>query len=297
MGTVVTMDVVTAGVADHLRPQLDESLSCAFGWFDLVESHCSRFDPDSELMRLCARAGVPVPVSPLLYEAAAYALAVAEASGGAFDPTVGAAMQARGFDREYRTGRRVPGLREPATHVSYRDVELDPATSSITLRRPLVLDLGAIAKGLAIDLAARELQRWRDYVIDAGGDLYLAGVNARGESWTVGIRHPREADALVDAVRVSDAAVCTSGDYERRIAGTDVHHLIDPRTDEAACSAASATVVAPAAIVADALATAAFVLGPEAGLALLTAQGVEGMIVTPALERRATSAFPVAETR
>ena len=85
----------------------------------------------------------------------------------------------------------------------------------MTLHRPLLLDLGAVAKGLAIDMAARELQPFENFAIDAGGDLYFGGCNAAGEPWSVGIRHPR-GDGLLDTLRVSDAAVCTSGDYERR---------------------------------------------------------------------------------
>ena len=84
---------------------------------------------------------------------------------------------------------------------------------------------------------------------------------------------------------MSDKAVCTSGDYERREGrADDSHHLLDPRTRGQATLAASATVVAPAAILADALATAAFVLGPDEGIRLLTRVGVEGMILSAALD-------------
>jgi len=157
---------------------------------------------------------------------------------------------------------------------------------TITLRRELTLDLGAVAKGLAVDAAARELQPLGDFAIDAGGDLYLGGRNPDGGKWHVGIRHPRADRTLIDALRVSDAAVCTSGDYERG------DHLIDPRTGLAASLAASVTVVAPGAMLADALATAAFVLGPAEGLALFERHAVEGLIVTPSLERFETASLP-----
>jgi thiamine biosynthesis lipoprotein len=85
---------------------------------------------------------------------------------------------------------------------------------------------------------------------------------------------------------VSGRAVCTSGDYERRASAG--HHLLDPRTGQPASGAASVTVVAATAMLADALATAAFVLGPDAGLRLLDRHGVGGVIVTPALERFST---------
>jgi thiamine biosynthesis lipoprotein len=180
--------------------------------------------------------------------------------------------------------------------VSYRDVQLDAGASTITLMRSLQLDLGAVAKGLAIDLAARELQPWQDFVIDAGGDLYLGGHRPDGEPWTVGIRHPVHEDAIIDEVPVADGAVCTSGDYERRTADRASHHIIDPRTGVSSTALSSATVTAASAFVADGLATAAFVLGPEAGLSFLEEQGVEGLLVTPALDRYTTPAWKGART-
>jgi FAD:protein FMN transferase len=145
--------------------------------------------------------------------------------------------------------------------------------------RPLTLDLGAVAKGLAVDAAARELEPYTNFAIDAGGDLFLGGCNHEGEPWSVGIRHPRIPGELIDRLRVSNQAVCTSGDYERG------EHILDPRANVAAGAVASATVVAPGAMLADALATAAFVLGPEEGIHLLERMGVEGLLVTADLQR------------
>ena len=271
MGTLVTIEVV------HPSAESDEAVDRAFGWFHEIEARCTRFS-ESELTRLTAQPGVPVPASPILYEAVRFALLVAEESGGAFDPTVGHRMEARGFNREHRTGEIFRSAIAPDDDAGYRDVLLDPDRRTILLRRPLTLDLGAVAKGLAIDTAARELEPFRDFAIDAGGDLYLGGSNERGAPWSVGIRHPRHDHELIDSLRVSNQAVCTSGDYERR------SHIIDPRIGTTADTVASATVVASGAMLADALATAAFVLGPEEGIQLLTRLGVEGLIVTPELK-------------
>src|SRR5438034_10656632 len=101
-------------------------------------------------MRLSTQIGVPVPVSPVLYEAVRFALAVAAESGGAFDPTVGYSMEMRGFNRNYSTGQVVQSQIDPSRDVSYRDVCMEPNRKTITLRCPLILDLGAVAKGLAI---------------------------------------------------------------------------------------------------------------------------------------------------
>ncbi|MGH7615994.1 MAG: FAD:protein FMN transferase, partial [Gemmatimonadaceae bacterium] len=247
----------------------------------------------SELRRLSEHVGEPVLVSATTLEAVRFALALAEDTDGAFDPTVGHAMAARGFDRNHRTGERVAVANAVANaeNATYRDVEIDAVGSTITLHRPLQLDLGAVAKGLAVDLAARALAPLANFAINAGGDLFVSGENAAGAAWSVGIRHPRDEHSLIDTLRVSNAAVCTSGDYERTSPRDGSHHILDPRPGVRAAEVASATVVAPLAMVADGLATAAFVLGPSRGIELLVRHGVEGLIVTPGLERFTTPAF------
>ena len=251
MGTIVTIEV--------LCPKADAAIDRAFAWFHEIESRCSRFNPAIELMRLVAQPGVSVSVSPILFEAVRFSLIAAEETEGAFDPTT--------------SGR-------------YRDIAVDPKKNTITLNRPLTLDLGAVAKGLAVDAAARELEELQDFAIDAGGDLYLGGLNPQGEPWTVGIRHPRRDREVIHTLCASGQAVCTSGDYERG------QHIQDPRTGAPARSVASATVIAPSAMLADALATAAFVLGPDEGIGLLDRMGVEGLIFTPDLQRSETRGLP-----
>lgn len=293
MGTVVTIHIVGHGETAETRATRKHDVEAALAWFHEVERVCSRFDPASELSRLSTQIGASVPVSDLLFEAVRFALAVAEETAGAFDSTVGLLLEDRGFNREYRTGAVVRSTLERGAGVSYRDVHLDADSRTIMLARPLLLDLGAVAKGLAIDMAARELEARSvdDFAIYAGGDLYLAGNNADAKPWSVGIRHPRDEDTLFETLRASNVAVCTSGDYERQTsgdAGRAGHHIIDPRTSASATALASVTVLAASAMVADALATAAFVLGPVDGVHLLERHAVDGLLVTPALERITT---------
>jgi len=282
MGTFVSIDLVRDD------PAADQAVERAFEWFREVERRCTRFDPASELMQISTTAcGAPVAVSPMVFQAIQFALTVAEESEGAFDPTIGRTMEARGFDREHRTGQPIRSTIEPDPDVSYRDVQIDAESQTVTLRRPLVLDLGAVAKGLAIDMAARELADIGDFAIDAGGDLFLGGRNAAGQAWTVGIRHPR-AEGVIESVEVSNQAVCTSGDYERLSSDGAGHHILDPRRRTTAWEAASVTVIASSAMLADALATAAFVLGPAIGIPWLERQQVEGVMFTSDLRRYAT---------
>lgn len=283
MGTAVS---ITVAGGDPLAREARARR--AFGWFTEVEAVCSRFDETSEVRRLCRHVHEAVVVSPLLFEVVQFACAVAEASDGAYDPTVGVSMEARGFDRHWRSGERVAPTQNGAG-ASWRDLRLDVHHRTITLARPMVIDLGGIAKGLAVDLAARDLADCGHFAIDAGGDVYVAGLRSDGEPWSVGVRHPRESNTLLARLRLSDCAVCTSGDYERRSPHDHHGHLLDPHTGDAATDVISATVLAPRAMVADALATAAFVLGPKRGIALLEQQGVEGIVIGADHTRRETS--------
>jgi FAD:protein FMN transferase len=271
MGTLVSIDVDAP----------EEAVTRAFQWFRQVEACCSRFDAHSELRRLTA--GKPHEASAMLFEAVRFALQVAAETDGAFDPTLGSRMAARGFNRHYATREisDAPGSDE----VTWRCVEIDARDRTILLHRPLTLDLGAVAKGLAIDTAARELLPYRNFAIDAGGDLYVGGHNPRGEAWHIGVRHPHARNTLIEQIQVKDRAVCTSGDYERGA------HILDPRDGTPAQALASVTVVAPNAMLADALATAAFVLGPENGIALLDRMGVDGLLITPGLQQHRTQGF------
>jgi thiamine biosynthesis lipoprotein len=298
MSTVVTVQVVGASTTPTERDARAAGVARALEWFAHVEAACSRFDAASELRGLSTNFGVPVAVSPMLFHALSFSLAVARDTDGAFDPTIGRQMEALGFNRSHRDDAVVTSPFDN-TPVSFRDIELDDVQHTVCINRPLALDLGAVAKGLAIDLASRELDAFPHFAIDAGGDQFFRGHNAHDEPWSVGIRHPRERDRTITTLRVTNRAVCTSGDYERVLPspgadGTSVHHLRDARTGASAYALASVTVLAPTAMVADALATAAFALGPNDGSALLARHGVDALLITPELECLTVGSLPYA---
>ena len=291
MGTVVRIEVIGQPGTDAERERRNTAMDRALDWFRAVESCCSRFDANSEVRRLAGCVGAQMPVSAMLAGTIRFALALAEETSGAFDPTMGQLMESRGDNLEYRSRLPVDRTDALTERVTWRDVFVDQQRNVITLLKPMVLDLGAIAKGLAVDLSAQELRHLGNYAVDAGGDLYLSGTNAKHEPWRVGIRHPRSVDELIQTLCVSGAAVCTSGDYERphHSAGDGEHHLLDPREMRSPTGVTSATVVAPSAMVADGLATAAFVLGPRDGIALLERHGVDGLVITTTRERHMTA--------
>jgi len=277
MDTWVNVQVV----ADSPRETIEPTVQRALAWFETVERICTRFDPTSEVMQLLGHVGCPVRVSTLLFEVAAFAHDLAKQTNGAFDPTIGATMEQLGFATNYRTGEIV-NSHVGAESGDFHDVRLDRRARTILLRRPVVLDLNALAKGLAIDLAVQELQSYPDFCIEAGGDLYVRGHNMTGENWHVGIQHPRAEGLLARTLHLSEVAVCTSGDYERRAPGAGAEgHILDARTRQPVLDLASVTVVAPTAMAADGLSTAAMILGRERGLEFLEDQGVGGLLVTP----------------
>jgi thiamine biosynthesis lipoprotein len=284
MDTLVT---ISLGLPIGERPRWDGQLRRAFEWFAAVESACSRFDPASEVNQLVEHVGEPVEVSPVLAAAIRLALRIAEDTGGAFDPVVGGRLAAAGYDRDYRTGVRWRGGRTLAPDATWRDVTIDDA-DLVTLAEPVLLDLGGLVKGLAIDLASLEFADCPGALVNAGGDVYAAGTDVNGSPWRVGIADPLHPGQLLGAFAVADLAVATSGCYARG------PHLVDPRpmpTPEER-RAASVTVVAPSAAAADGLSTAAAVLDVEAATDLLeSVEDVAGVLVTPSGARLSTAGF------
>ena len=278
MDTWIKVQVVSTRPGAHVESSIYKALE----WMTAVERALSRFEPDSEVMRLPRRPGRALRVSALLFEATDFAVRLARLTDGVFDPTAGGLLERHGFNRSYRTGLDVKSGLDEKT-VSYRDVKLDRHARTVTLRRPLVLDLGAIAKGLAVDLVSRDLtaQGLLHFSVEAGGDVYARGLNASGIPWQIGIQHPRAESLLIGSVSLSDAAICTSGDYERR-APNGTSHILDARTARPPAEPlASVSVMAPTAMAADGLSTAAMILGRERGLKLLEAQGVSALLIQP----------------
>jgi thiamine biosynthesis lipoprotein len=134
------------------------------------------------------------------------------------------------------------------------------------------LTLDGIAKGYIVDAICAELVRGgvRRYLVDAGGDIRARGVNTRGRPWTIAVENPWHRGDYPDAISLTDAAVATSGSYERFYEPTHAcHHIVDAATGRSPVRCSSVSVVAPTALAADALATSVFVMGPNDGLAFI----------------------------
>jgi thiamine biosynthesis lipoprotein len=159
------------------------------------------------------------------------------------------------------------------TLVDYRNVILDAEHHTVRFARPGVeLDLGGIAKGFAVEVAAGVLRRrGLSGFIDAGGNQYLLGTPPGKRTWNVGIKNPDVPDRVMGVVEIGEISVSTSADYYNFLVATGrtYGHILDPRTLAPATEALSVTILSRDATLGDALSKAAFILGPKAGLALV----------------------------
>ncbi len=241
----------------------------------------SRFREDSELSRINRGSG-PVRVSADLLALICRARSYVARTSGAFDPGVGAAVVAAGYDRSFAPGaldRDAAPTARP-TRTSLLDVAIDEGACTVTLPAGAQLDLGGLAKGLTVDRAAALLPDVG--AIDAGGDAVLRGEGPDGEGWVVDVEDPNDASRVVLSFRARDRAIATSAANRRRwrVGSIDRHHLIDPRTGEPARSdVAQATAIAASAELADVLAKSVFVLGAREGARLLDREGAAGVLV------------------
>jgi len=276
MGTVVTVRVV----GDRSETEMRAAIGTALDLMRSVETTLTRFDDDSALRRLCRTPGELVAVPPMLYYALQVAVEVASLTDGVFDPTVAPYMEALGFTRHYLTGNDLRSGIAPGSPATFRDITLVEDGGRVRLERPLALDLDAVAKGLGVDLAAQSLAGWDGFLVDAGGDVAVAGLDPDGSPWRVGVEHPAAPDRLLRRLRVGTGAVCTSGSGKRPSPVVpDAHHLVDARTGRPADGLLSCTVVGPQAMMADAVATAAFLLGPARALGFIEQTGLQGLCV------------------
>lgn len=287
MGTAVTLSVL------HRDPEAAERLlERGFEEVDRLEAILSGHRPESALAGL-NREGHLADPPPELSAVLRAALRYAELTRGAFDPTVGPLVELYRSTAVDGTGRTpsTSEIERTRSRVGFRDVRVTETRIELG-RTGMLLSLDGLAKGYVLDQTARILVDGgaESALTEAGGD-FAAGVSGGGTpDWHVAVQDPRDPHAALEIMRLRVKSLATSGDYaDSYTADRRIHHLIDPRTGRSPDLASAATVLAPTAMEADALATAAMVLGPGEGRELLERQvGVEGLIVSKTVseERR-----------
>lgn len=243
--------------------------AAAFRRIGELDAIMSDYRKDSELNRLCSRAGSgPVVVSADLFRVLWRSQMLAKESEGAFDVTIGPLVQ---LWRQARRSRTLPDQAQLATAhglVGWRLMELNPARREVTLRTPgMRLDLGGIAKGYACDEALAVLRRHglRHAMVEMGGDIVLGEAPPGRTGWTIEI--PNAGNEKERRQELAHVAVSTSGDTEQfvEIDGVRYSHIVDPRTGLGLTNRMSVTVIAPWGWLSDGLSTTICVLGEERG--------------------------------
>ena len=274
MGSDAAVFVVGGAPAHvaHARRRIEE-----------LEARWSRFRPESELNRLNAAAGGgPQPVSADTFTLLGRALEAWRLTEGRFDPTVLGDVLRAGYTASFDDPAAPSAGLDRAWTRGCDRIELDPAARTVQFPAGVGIDPGGIGKGLAADLVVAELlsDGAAGAAVNLGGDVRVAGTPP-AEAWVIAVDHPWRDDPAA-AVHLQDGAVATSSRLHRRWSTPHgpAHHLIDPhRGDPADGSVATATAVAARGWQAEALAKAAFLAGPLAGLDLLDGLGAGALIV------------------
>jgi len=279
MGTEITVELW----ADD-KARGEQAIDAVMNEMRHIDDSMSTYKPTSEVSQVNARAADgPMRISKELFDLLTTAKEYSVITDGAFDITYASVGYMYDFRKHIRPDEAQITQALPA--VNYRHVILDPKNQTVQFsQKGVLINLGGIAKGYSVDRGIDVLKSFgitRAYV-SAGGDSRIIG-DRFGKPWIVGIRDPRKGPGQVIArIPLVDAAISTSGDYERFFLenGVRYHHIIDPHTGHSASKVRSATVIGPYATRTDGLSKTAFVLGPEKALEIYNKLGdIDAIIV------------------
>ncbi len=278
-GTTAAFATTTPGAFHHAEAVLRHELFA-------IDRSCSRFRMDSEISRAHRAGGYPAVISPLLGLVIRTALDIAYETGGAVDPTVGAAVIELGYDRDFSL---VPPSSSskvitPGPAPGWRCIELDSDNRLLRIPEGVRLDLGSTAKAFAADRAASKMAAatGSGVLVNLGGDISLAGP-APVAGWPVGLAlkcttSPEDADVVV-AIRAGGLASSGTSIRTWQRGGRQLHHIVDPATGMSARSCWQlASVAASSCVVANAASTATIIWG-EAALERLSVMSLACRLV------------------
>ncbi len=295
MGTKVTISVYDLELS---RSAIKRAVDEAFQEVKRIDMLMSNYKGDSEVSRINRlKAGEYIKISDETIDVLRRSQEISRISSGAFDITVLPLMELWGFYSKSGIDRKPTDdeIAKALRHIGYKKIVFTPDNRVTISEDGVKIDLGGIAKGYAIDRAVGKLKSYgiKSALVEAGGDIFCFGIKpnksrtadlVRNKNvWKIAIQHPRQRHKLIAILEVEGGAIATSGDYENYviIEGKRFSHIIDPRTGYSKDDIpASVTVVAKDAATADGLATAVFVLGPEAGMNLVeSTPDVEAAII------------------
>jgi thiamine biosynthesis lipoprotein len=274
--TVVASDSVMAN--DYIDRAIQE--------ISRIEHLISSWDATSQTSAINRNAGIkPVVVDAELFSLIQRSIQLSKLTDGAFDISYASMDKIWIFDDSMTAMPTPEAMQSSVAKVGYQNILLDSAASTVFLKQKgMKIGFGAIGKGYAADKAKDVLmaEGVTAGIINASGDMNTWGQQPSGQAWKVAITNPMDKNKAFALLPITNGAVVTSGNYEKRVTfnGITYSHIIDPRTGYPATSILSVTVFAPKAELADALATAVFVMGQESGLNRINQlPGVECIII------------------
>ena len=264
--------------------ELNSIIELAFNQIQTIEKITNDYDDSSFISLINREAGErAIALDSVMHNLIVTSNAINKISDGAFDITLGSVKQLWSFAQD---DPRIPGdalIQQQLGNVGHQHLSIVDKT--IKFKLPGVrLDLGAIAKGYAVDAAIQVLRDKgiSDAMVNAGGNLRTICSDLTKGKRRVWIKNPRKPDSFFGYFRMDEGSVATSGDYERFFIYDSVryHHILDPKTGNPARQCVSVTIQAATATEADGLSTAVFVLGPDRGMELVNSlPGVEAIII------------------
>ncbi len=281
MGTLFDLTVSNRDV-EQARKAIDK----AFDEIQRIEGFTSNFSSKSEVSKINQNTGKQAyPVSKELFTLLQKAIQYSELTNGTFDITIGTIQELWKFEDEKGTVPPQKTLTQLLPLVDYKNILLKENYQVRLKKRGMKLDLGAIAKGYAVDRGIETLQKYNIYnaILNGGGDLRSIGEKSPGVPWKIGVRHSRKPASIIASLDGKNNAIATSGDYQKYFVkdGIRYHHILDPKTGTQAQGVQSVTIIAKEAMLADAMATAVFVMGAEQGMKFLESQNqLKGIIIT-----------------
>ena len=250
-----------------------------------LENLLSRTIPTSDISRINSAAGAPVTVSDTTIELLKQGIYYGQLTDGAFDITIAPLSDVWNFKENTGTLPTDHAVTEALSHVSYKTIQIDGNT--VTLTDPeTAIDLGGIAKGYIADVLKEFLKSKgvKSALIDLGGNILTLGTKPDGTAFQIGIKKPFDTKEVITSVSASDLSVVTSGSYERYFEVDDVkyHHILDTENGyPASTGLLSVTILSEKSIDGDALSTSCFALGLEKGRSLIDSlEGIDAIFIT-----------------
>lgn len=247
-------------------------IDLAVGEITRIEKLISSWDPASQTSEINRNAGIkPVKVDEELYNLIGRSVEISKLTNGAFDISFASLDKIWKFDGSMTEMPSKEAIEQSVAKVGYKNIILDPENFTVFLKlEGMKIGFGAIGKGYAADKGKKLLMEKgvSAGIINAAGDMNTWGKQPDGEFWKVAITNPMDKNKAFALLPLKDNAVVTSGNYEKYVTfnGIRYTHIIDPRTGYPATGIISATVFAPKAEIADALATSIFVMGKDVGI-------------------------------